>query len=150
MYTCRPTLRTLNLLLHSFILWVTQRALKRERAYGANSLIYMIVLPESCRATNSSGGTRMKGESEKLGKLISRGTWWKNRQSAAAITFIARKPPFVSSPEILLDGAVDQVWVEITGRCPRKDFQKTTRIDVEGKAMMETGTKGIPLENWWR
>lgn len=28
---------------------------------------------------------------------------------AAAITLIARRPPYASSPEILLDGAIDQV-----------------------------------------
>jgi len=40
--------------------------------------------------------------------------------------------PF-TSPKILFDGAVDQVWVKITGRCPKKDFQKTSQIDVEKK-----------------
>lgn len=54
----------------------------------------------------------MKEESEKLEKLISRCTW-KNRRSEIAITLMARESPLASSPEILFDGTVDQVWVKI-------------------------------------
>lgn len=89
MYTCRRYGRWIFYYIVSSFelaneLWST------ERAYSANSLIYTVVLSKSCRVMNPSGGARMKGESEKLGKLISCGIWWKNQQSAAAITFIAR------------------------------------------------------------
>lgn len=64
----------------------------------------------------------MKGESEKLEgnsfRVVHDGRI--DRQEQLLRSYSARDTPVVSSPEILLDGVVDQVWAEITGRCPKK------------------------------
>jgi len=56
------------------------------------------------------------------------------KESAAAITLIAHGPPSALSPEILLDGAINQVWVKITSLLSEKRFlENNTQINIEGK-----------------
>lgn len=79
----------------------------------------------------------MKGGSEKLGETHF--AWYTTEESTVRSSYyghIARAGHTVaSSPEILLDGVVDQVRIEITGRCPRKK-----------KRFSENNTLGSTLE----
>lgn len=148
MYTCRPTLRTLNLLLHSFVLWVIQRALKRR---ASSRCQFLNLYGSTCRIM-PSGGTRMKGESEKLGETHF--VRWKNRHSAAAITFIARGPLLASSTETLLDGAVDQGVGQDNWPLPEKRLSENNanrrRRKGRQRRRRKVSIKQTPLGSWWR
>jgi len=134
MYTCRSTLRmlrTLNLLLHSFVLWVIQRALKCRTSLQCQFLnLYSgtsRIMPRRGRAVGREWKESLRNLENSFRVVHG------ERIGSSYYTHSARVTSCFTSPKILLNEAVDQVWVKITGRCPRKDFQKTAQIDVEKK-----------------
>jgi len=124
-------LRTLNLLLHSFVLWVIQRSLKCRTSLQCQ---FLNLYSGTSQIMPRRGSEQWDANERKVWETWkTHFVWYSERIGSSYYAHSARVTSRFTSFKIFLNGAVDQVWVKITGRCPRKDFQKTTQIDVEEK-----------------